>query len=58
MWGKENKIDFLAIGDTVIDAFIKLKDANIQGVPDNEDYKICLPFGEKIQYWFSYKHWK
>ena len=29
MSGQENKIDFLAIGDTVIDAFIKLKDASI-----------------------------
>ena len=32
--------DFLAIGDTVIDAFIKLTDADrpdIRGIPDHED---------------------
>lgn len=47
------KIDFLAIGDTVIDAFIKLTDADhpdIRGTPDHEDYKICLPYAEKIPY--------
>ena len=44
------KIDFLAIGDIVIDAFIKLKQADIQGVPDTKDYKICVPFAEKVQY--------
>ncbi|MEK7140859.1 MAG: carbohydrate kinase family protein [Patescibacteria group bacterium] len=53
MWFKNKKIDFLAIGDTVIDAFIKLTDADrpdIRGVPDHEDYKICLPYAEKIPY--------
>ncbi len=48
-----NKIDFLAIGDTVIDAFIKLTDADrpdIRGIPDHEDYKICLPYADKIPY--------
>jgi len=47
------KIDFLAIGDTVIDAFIKLTDADhpdIRGTPDHDDYKICLPYAEKIPY--------
>ena len=46
----ENKIDFLAIGDIVIDAFIKLKDASIVGTPDTPDYKICLPFADKVPY--------
>lgn len=46
----DNKIDFLAIGDTVIDAFIKLKEASIVGTPDSEDYKICLPFADKVPY--------
>jgi len=48
-----NKIDFLAIGDTVIDAFIKLTDADhadIRGESGHEDYKICLPFADKIPY--------
>ncbi len=44
------KIDFLAIGDIVIDAFIKLKDAEVSGEPDTENYKICVPFGEKVPY--------
>ncbi len=47
------KIDFLAIGDTVIDAFIKLTDADradIRGEAGHEDYKICLPFADKIPY--------
>lgn len=48
-----NGIDFLAIGDTVTDAFIKLADTGrveVRGVPDHEDYKICLPFGDKIPF--------
>ncbi len=45
-----NKIDFLAIGDTVIDAFIKLKKADILGEPDKPGYEIALPFGEKVEY--------
>ncbi|MDD5721250.1 MAG: carbohydrate kinase family protein [Candidatus Pacebacteria bacterium] len=44
------KIDFLAIGDIVIDVFIKLKDASIKGTPDNKDYEICLPFADKVPY--------
>ncbi len=44
------KIDFLAVGDTVVDAFIKLKDASIVGTPDSADYKICLPFADKVPY--------
>ncbi|HWA32302.1 MAG TPA: hypothetical protein VG694_02540, partial [Candidatus Paceibacterota bacterium] len=47
------KMDFLAIGDTVIDAFIKLTDADrvdVRGVADHEDYKICLPYADKIPY--------
>jgi len=52
MFGKR-KYDFLAIGDTVIDAFIRLTDADrpdVRGTPDHEDYKICLPYAEKIPY--------
>ena len=47
-----NKIDFLAIGDIVVDCFIKLKDgsADVVGTPDTPDYKICIPFGEKVPY--------
>lgn len=47
------QIDFLAIGDTVVDAFIKLTDADradIRGDSGHENYKICLPFADKIPY--------
>ena len=45
------KIDFLAIGDTVTDAFIKLKDAHIHKKLDNpESTELCLRFGDKIPY--------
>ncbi len=46
----EKNIDFLAIGDIVIDAFIKLKDAEVVGVPDTASYKICMPFADKVPY--------
>ncbi|MBI3888686.1 carbohydrate kinase family protein [Candidatus Nomurabacteria bacterium] len=46
----QNKTDFLAIGDIVIDAFIKLKQANIQGVPDSKNYEICMPYADKVPY--------
>jgi len=45
-----NEIEFLAIGDTVIDAFIKLKKAEIIGKPDTPTYEIAIPFAEKVPY--------
>ncbi|MDB5194306.1 MAG: hypothetical protein JWN50_320 [Parcubacteria group bacterium] len=42
--------DFIAIGDMLTDAFIKLEEAEIAGTPDTSSYKICLPFAEKIPY--------
>jgi sugar/nucleoside kinase (ribokinase family) len=44
------KIDFLAIGDTVIDAFIKIKDAHVHCNIDKEGCELCLRFGDKIPY--------
>jgi len=44
------KIDLLAIGDVVIDAFIKLKQADIEGVVDTPSYKMCLPYADKVPY--------
>lgn len=44
------KIDFLAIGDIVIDAFIKMKDAHIHCKLDTEACELCVPFGDKIPY--------
>jgi len=42
--------DFIAIGDTVVDAFIKLKKADILGEPDTPGYEIAIPFAEKVPY--------
>jgi sugar/nucleoside kinase (ribokinase family) len=42
--------DFIAIGDTVVDEFIRLKEASVVGTPDTPNYKICLPFAEKIPF--------
>lgn len=48
-----NNFDFLAIGETDIDIFIKLPDesgAQVIGTPDSPDYRISLPFASKIPY--------
>lgn len=50
MMEKEQKIDFLAIGDIVIDAFIKLKDAHIHNRVDTEGRELCVRFGDKVPY--------
>ena len=44
------KIDFLAIGDIVIDAFIQLKDAHVHCNIDKVGCELCLRFGDKIPY--------
>ncbi|PJE58426.1 MAG: hypothetical protein COU81_00720 [Candidatus Portnoybacteria bacterium CG10_big_fil_rev_8_21_14_0_10_36_7] len=46
----ENKIDFLGIGDIVTDAFIQLKDAEIESDGFTHEKKICMNFGDKISY--------
>jgi sugar/nucleoside kinase (ribokinase family) len=45
-----SKIDFLAIGDIVTDAFIKLKDAHVHCNIDREGCELCVRFGDKIPY--------
>ncbi len=50
MFNKQKKIDFLAIGDIVIDAFIRLKDAHVHCNIDKEGCELCLRFGDKIPY--------
>lgn len=48
-----NNRDFLAVGDTVTDAFITLKDIRIDTDPDPEDRgqdEICFRFGDKLPY--------
>jgi len=42
--------DFIAIGDIVTDAFIKIEDASVHCDIDNENCKICMDFGAKIPY--------
>ena len=45
-----NKIDFLAIGDIVVDNFIMLKDAHVHCNIDKEGCELCLRFGDKVPY--------
>ncbi len=47
---KAKKIQFLAIGDIVIDAFIKLKDAHTHTGGDTPGTELCITFGDKIPY--------
>ena len=42
------KIDFLAIGDIVIDAFIRLKDA--EELINHGTLELCVRFGDKVPY--------
>ncbi len=45
--------DFIAIGDTATDVFIKLEAdsrAKIEGTPGSLDYRISLPFAAKVPY--------
>ena len=44
------KIDFLAIGDIVTDAFIKLKDAHVHCKIDSDACELCLRFADKVPY--------
>lgn len=42
--------DFIAIGDTVTDAFIRLKEAEVHCDINKENCTICMRFGDKIPY--------
>jgi len=42
--------DFIAIGDTVTDAFIRLKEASVHCDVNREECQICMSFGDKIPY--------
>lgn len=44
------QIDLLAIGDITIDAFIKLKDAEVSCDIDHQNCKLSFRFGDKIPY--------
>lgn len=44
--------DFIAIGDVVTDAFIRLEDASVHCKVNKEDCELCMRFGDKIPYEF------
>lgn len=46
----KNNYDFIAIGETTIDAFIRLKDASVHCDINKENCQICMAFGSKIPY--------
>ncbi len=46
------RYDLLAIGDTVTDAFIRLKEAHITCRLDHTACEICMKYGDKIPYDF------
>ncbi len=47
----EKEIDFLAVGDITIDAFIKLKEsAEAKCDIDEKNCKLCLPLGDKVPF--------
>lgn len=44
------KYDFVAIGDTVMDAFIRLNEAEVRCDADNKNCKLCVDFGAKVPF--------
>ncbi len=48
-----NKIELLAIGDTVVDAFIRLSEAEETFSADHKKREICMTFGDKIPFEFA-----
>ncbi|MFC1720929.1 carbohydrate kinase family protein [Patescibacteria group bacterium] len=45
-----NDLDFVAMGDIVTDAFIELKNAEVEEDPKTGKEKLCISFGDKIPY--------
>jgi len=50
MGENKNKIDFLGVGDIVVDEFIKLIDAHVHCKLDTDACELCVRFGDKIPY--------
>lgn len=50
MANEQSRIDFLAVGDIVVDAFIRLKDAHVNCRIDNSACELCIRFGDKVPY--------
>lgn len=48
--GRKPAVDFIAIGDTTIDAFIRLKEASVHCTINRERCEICMRFADKIPY--------
>lgn len=46
----DKQIDFLAIGDIVTDAFIKLSEAEVKECIDHERQELCISFGDKVPF--------
>lgn len=46
----DTPIDFLAIGDLVTDAFIRLANAEVKECVNHERQELCISFGDKIPY--------
>lgn len=46
----KNNFDFVAIGDTTIDAFIRIKEASVNCDINKENCQLCLDFANKIPY--------
>src|SRR3989344_7369162 len=46
-------LDFVAIGDTAVDEFIRLKDASVHCDINNQDCTISMRWGDKIPYDFA-----
>jgi len=46
-------LDFVAIGDTAVDEFIRLKEARVNCNINNQDCTISMKWGDKIPYDFS-----
>lgn len=50
MFFNKKPVDFLAIGDIAIDAFIRLENASVHCNLNREDCELCVAFGQKIPY--------
>lgn len=48
-------LDFVAVGDTVVDDFIELKDAAVHCKLNREDCELCVRFGDKVPFKSSTK---
>jgi ribokinase len=44
------EIDFLGVGDVVVDAFIQIKDAEVRCEKENNSCELCLRYGDKVPF--------